>query len=230
MTLLKKGTRMAFSLSGHVLILTCVWLASSCIRPIRIDPSAPRTIQIQVQQPAPVQQVKKPPKAVKKKPTPPVQKKRPVKPVTKDYAHEFKNTVKKTFEDIDSSIQKNIDTRSTPQQQQPSEHVKQRLHAVTTLQDFTEGWYLDLICTKISNAWIEPEVVVLKDKPVYNVVSFRIQRNGTISAGSVKKSSKSTVFDQSTLTALTSASPLPAIPKEFTGNYLEINLTFKLER
>lgn len=89
--------------------------------------------------------------------------------------------------------------------------------------DFTYGYYIDQMLSLIRANWQRPAV----GAGVQAVVSFQIQRNGTITGIDISQSSGSPAFDFAGLRAVHLSSPLPPLPASFTGDSLGVNLILK---
>jgi len=91
-------------------------------------------------------------------------------------------------------------------------------------KNFTDDFYLNLIITKIANNWLNP---LRGGRKISAVVYFRIQRDGTVTDIKLEKSSGNSLFDQSALRAVMAASPLPALPESYTGDFLGVHFMFE---
>ncbi len=89
--------------------------------------------------------------------------------------------------------------------------------------DFTYGYYIDQMLSLIRANWQRPAV----GAGVEAVVSFQVQRDGTITGIDISKSSGSPAFDFAGLRAVHLASPLPPLPASFSGDSLGVNLILK---
>jgi TonB family protein len=91
------------------------------------------------------------------------------------------------------------------------------------------GPYMKRLHVTVQEHWdpLIPEVALppmMKKGMV--VVEFAILKDGTIKAMSLVKSSGDTALDRAAWGALTSATPLPKLPVEFSGDYLLIRAAF----
>ncbi len=85
------------------------------------------------------------------------------------------------------------------------------------------SYYVDLILQKIKESWRNPVRGSLLKATIY----FRILRDGRIIESQVEIPSGVSIFDQSALRAVISASPLPPLPSQFTSEYLGVHLEFE---
>ncbi len=88
-------------------------------------------------------------------------------------------------------------------------------------------WYLTVIKTKLSNAWIPPSEYVIQKEGTYVTVSFTLNKNGTIDNVKAKHSSGIKLLDNSALDAVKSVGTLPALPSEWKEEYLDVSIIFK---
>lgn len=91
------------------------------------------------------------------------------------------------------------------------------------------GPYMKRLHVTVQEHWdpLIPEVALppMMKKGVV-VIEFAIQKDGSVKAMSLVKSSGDTALDRAAWGALTSASPLPKLPVEFSGDYLLIRAAF----
>ena len=88
-------------------------------------------------------------------------------------------------------------------------------------------WYLTVIKTKLSNAWVPPSGYVIPKEGTYVTISFTLNKNGAISNVKVKHSSGIKLLDNSALNAVKSVGTLPAIPSEWKEEYLNVSIIFE---
>jgi TonB family protein len=89
--------------------------------------------------------------------------------------------------------------------------------------EFPYPLYVEGMQRKIGAFWIRPKVA----PGIATIVSFRIERDGTISEAKVTTSSGSSIFDRAALSAVRSSSPLNSLPFGYSGTYLGVQLTFR---
>ena len=95
--------------------------------------------------------------------------------------------------------------------------------AVLEGKGLENSYYVDLMLQKIKESWRNPVKGGLLKATVY----FKILRNGEIINAEVEVPSGVSIFDQSALRAVISASPLPPLPSQFTSEYLGVHLQFE---
>jgi len=88
-------------------------------------------------------------------------------------------------------------------------------------------WYLTVIKTKLSNAWVPPSGYIIPKEGTYVTVCFTLNKNGTIDNVKVKHSSGIKLLDNSALDAIKSVGTLPALPSEWKEERLNISIIFK---
>ena len=89
--------------------------------------------------------------------------------------------------------------------------------------DFPHALYIQAMNRKIGAVWVRPSV----PPGTVAVVSFRIQRDGRITDERLEIASGIGTFDRAALSAVRSASPLNALPFQYSGTYLGMKLAFK---
>ena len=88
-------------------------------------------------------------------------------------------------------------------------------------------WYLTVIKTKLSNAWIPPSEYIIPKEGTYVTVCFTLNKNGTIDNVKVKHSSGIKLLDNSAINAIKSAGALPPLPSEWKEEYLNVSIVFR---
>jgi TonB family protein len=101
-----------------------------------------------------------------------------------------------------------------------------RIASVHTDGDFRFAYYLAALRNKIGSRWVPPQGM---SGPVKAVVHFRIGRDGQVTLTEVELSSGYAFYDQTTLRALLSATPLPPLPAGYTDDYLGVHFAFELQ-
>ncbi|MCK5594880.1 TonB C-terminal domain-containing protein [bacterium] len=118
---------------------------------------------------------------------------------------------------------KTMDTSDSAKPLQPAS--KEDVHI--SAGRFPYLWYLTVIKTKLSNAWLPPSEYIISKEGAYVTVSFTINKNGIISDVKTKHSSGMKLLDNSALNAVKSAGTLPALPSEWKEEYLNVSIIFK---
>jgi TonB family protein len=86
--------------------------------------------------------------------------------------------------------------------------------------DFRFSYYLDQLLSAIDSKWVRPPL----GEGVEATISFRIQRNGSLSDLQVAVSSGYNSFDLAALRAVQNASPFPPLPRAYRNDSLGVNL------
>jgi len=98
--------------------------------------------------------------------------------------------------------------------------------------DFGEryGWYVASVRSRISGNWllstISPNIV--SAPRLY--MTFNILRDGTVTDVEITQSSGIPEVDRSALRAVLASNPLPALPSDYAGNRVKVNLYFDFHR
>jgi periplasmic protein TonB len=94
------------------------------------------------------------------------------------------------------------------------------------------GWYANLLRDKVAQNWrtteIDPRLHTLPEA----VVTFTIERDGSVPPGSVKVVQRSGNFalDTSAQRAILDSTPFPQLPAGFPHNSADVEFTFELRR
>ncbi len=86
--------------------------------------------------------------------------------------------------------------------------------------DFRFGYYLDQLLSAIDSKWVRPNL----GEGVEATISFRIQRDGSLSDLQVAVSSGYNSFDLAALRAVQNAAPFPPLPRAYRNDSLGVNL------
>ena len=86
--------------------------------------------------------------------------------------------------------------------------------------DFTYGYYLDRLLSLIDANWVRPSM----GSGVRAIVSFRIERDGSLSDLRISESSGYNSFDLAALRAVQNAAPFPPLPRPYKQDDLGVNL------
>jgi TonB family protein len=86
--------------------------------------------------------------------------------------------------------------------------------------DFKFGYYIDQLLASIDAKWMRPPL----GDDVRCIISFRIQRDGSITDLTVGESSGYNSFDLAALRAVQNASPFAPLPRAYRNDSLGVNL------
>ncbi len=107
----------------------------------------------------------------------------------------------------------------------PAQEVPVGGSGVTALEggDFPYTIYIDRMKVLIGTHWFRPQLT----GDATTIVSFTIERDGTIRAAKTETASGNGVFDRAALRAVLETSPLPPLPFGYSGTYLGVHLKFR---
>ena len=89
------------------------------------------------------------------------------------------------------------------------------------------GAYVALMKTQISQHWNRADVTAGPGQKC--LVSFTLARNGTVTNLQVKQASGSYLLDTSAKRAILDSNPLPALPRDYSGDSVPVELWFELK-
>jgi TonB family protein len=92
------------------------------------------------------------------------------------------------------------------------------------------GYYVDLLRQRVSEKWRTQDVDPRLQTAPPVIVSFDIQRDGTVSNIRLLQRSGTSTLDFSAQRAIMEASPLPPLPAGYTGRFATIEFWFQLKR
>jgi len=92
------------------------------------------------------------------------------------------------------------------------------------------GWYVEAVRRRISSNWIQSSIDarVIAAGTAHCVVSFTILRDGTVKDARITRSSGDSSYDNSGLRAILSSSPMPGLPGDYSGSYVNVDFDFDL--
>lgn len=89
------------------------------------------------------------------------------------------------------------------------------------------GWYAELIRQRIAQNW-RTNGLDARSQSSPAVVSFTIQRDGSIHSPQLSQSSGNPNIDNTALRAVYDSNPMPALPPQISENYISAQFTFNL--
>lgn len=95
---------------------------------------------------------------------------------------------------------------------------------------FPYAWYISIIQGKVSSNWKQPSDRLVSEEALSVRVSFRISRDGSVDAVTVRKSSGRSTIDQSAAKAVRSSAPFPPLPDDYRDDQLDVTIDFTVER
>lgn len=92
-----------------------------------------------------------------------------------------------------------------------------------------ENDYYNMVEAKIKKEWTMPGDLPKGGRNLETIIIIVIDRSGKIRKSTIEKRSGNSHYDQSAMRAVKKAEPLPAIPKEFSDETIEIGIRFHPE-
>lgn len=205
------------SLSVHIgIILLIVLIAIVKHKTSKLE--VPQFVQLTPD----IEQVEKPVKTLKRSSPPKTTQKPKKTPDTRKLRTKILTKLK-TMDKSDSAKHIPIKKEKTAKSLQPIS--KEDVHI--SAGRFPYLWYLTVIKTKLSNAWVPPSEYIIPKEGTYVTVCFTLNKNGTIDNVKVKHSSGMKLLDNSALNAIKLVGTLPALPSEWKEEYLNVSIIFK---
>ncbi len=94
------------------------------------------------------------------------------------------------------------------------------------VSDFPYAWYLRQVLQKVEDKW---ERQMQASEPAQKpLILVEIQRDGSIRAPRIEKSSGNAFYDQAALRAIAEASPFPPLPQDWSKPSLRVMFRFEL--
>jgi TonB family protein len=92
------------------------------------------------------------------------------------------------------------------------------------------GWYVEAVRRKIGSNWnlFEIDPAVRSARRAKSVMTFTIYRDGSVKNIRMEQSSGNASMDYSAQRALASAAPMPALPNDYSGSYVNVSFDFDL--
>jgi protein TonB len=92
------------------------------------------------------------------------------------------------------------------------------------------GWYVEAVRRKIGSNWnlFEIDPAVRSARRAKSVLTFTINRDGSVKNIRMETSSGNQSMDISAQRALANASPMPPLPNDYSGSYVNVNFDFDL--
>jgi TonB family protein len=95
---------------------------------------------------------------------------------------------------------------------------------------FPYSWYLSVIQGKVTSNWEQPSARLVTEDALTVLVSFRIKRDGSLDALTVRRPSGRSTLDQSATKAVRDSAPFPPLPTEYREGYLDVTIEFTVTR
>ncbi len=92
--------------------------------------------------------------------------------------------------------------------------------------DFPYAWYLNMLRTRITDAWDPPGESLLTGRSKQVIIAFRVARDGSVDNVNVSGASGTPGLDASARHAVERAQPFPPLPDAYDGATLEVAVRF----
>lgn len=132
-------------------------------------------------------------------------------------------------EDIMPDI-KTPESDYTPPPETPPEASEQKTTVSENMENFEHPDYLNRVRNTINYHWTTASWNIERGKQLLTTVSFRIDRTGAITMIRIEKSSGVILYDNASLKAVQTSSPLPPLPADYSGSSIDIFFDFAYER
>jgi len=92
------------------------------------------------------------------------------------------------------------------------------------------GWYIEAVKRKIQSNWLQNTIDpgVRAARSAHAVVQFTISKDGTVKDIRVQRTSGNMSMDNSGLRAIMQSNPMPALPPDYSGSYVQVLFDFDL--
>ena len=92
------------------------------------------------------------------------------------------------------------------------------------------GWYIEAVRRRINQNWLQSTIdpAVRAARTAHCVVNFTIYRDGSVKDVRLSQTSGNLSMDNSAQRALLSSIPMPALPSDYSGSYVNVTFDFDL--
>lgn len=92
------------------------------------------------------------------------------------------------------------------------------------------AWYIESVRRRIGQNWLQSTIdpAVRAARQAHCVMTFRIYRDGTVKDMQVSQPSGNFSMDTSAQRALLSSNPMPPLPGDYSGSYVDVTFDFDL--
>jgi len=92
--------------------------------------------------------------------------------------------------------------------------------------DFPYAWYLNMLRTRITDAWDPPGESLLTGRSKQVLIAFRVARDGSVNNVAISGASGTPGLDASARRAVERAQPFPPLPDAYDGATLDVAVRF----
>jgi len=92
------------------------------------------------------------------------------------------------------------------------------------------GWYIEAVKRKVQSNWLQNTIdpAVRAARTAHAVVQFTIYKDGTVKDIRIQQTSGNNSMDNSGLRAVMQSNPMPALPPDYSGSYVQVVFDFDL--
>ncbi|MGC1483313.1 MAG: energy transducer TonB [Candidatus Acidiferrum sp.] len=92
------------------------------------------------------------------------------------------------------------------------------------------AWYIESVRRRIGQNWLQSTIDrnVLAARRAHCVMTFRIYRDGSVKEMQLAQTSGNISMDNSAQRALLSSNPMPALPSDYSGSFVDVTFDFDL--
>ncbi|HET9886688.1 MAG TPA: TonB family protein, partial [bacterium] len=199
-----------------------------------IAPPTPAEEVVPEAPPEPKQEVKEPKPEKKETPAPKPTKRAPSRKfqrIESSPSNEptLEERLKERFENLggeESAEEEAEESSETPAQTPSAPSSGVTNIATVEATDFPYAWYLNLLRTKISDAWDPPGSRLLAGRPNQVIIKFFLARDGTASELEVDVVSGAPGLESSARRAVQKAQPFPPLPEGYPEDSVVIAVRF----
>ncbi len=117
-----------------------------------------------------------------------------------------------------------------PLPEAPMDTSENKMSVSKEMTNFNHPDYLNRVRNTINYNWAKASWNIGRNEQLLTTVSFRIGISGVITMIRVEKSSGMELYDTAALKAVQNSSPLPPLPEDYSGGYIDIFFDFAYER
>ncbi len=198
--------------------------------PAQAAPETPKTEPTPSEAPPTETKEPIPPKETPKKPAPRREASRRFEPIAPPSSDEpsLEERLRERLREMDgtSSPQPPDANGAIPEAEDAGEGDSPTSTAEVSATDFPYAWYLNLLRTKISDAWDPPASRLLAGRTNRLIVRFRLARNGSVSDIAIEVVSGAPGLDSSARRAVDRAQPFPPLPDGYPEDAVDIAVRF----
>ncbi|MGB7282628.1 MAG: TonB C-terminal domain-containing protein [Candidatus Acidiferrum sp.] len=92
------------------------------------------------------------------------------------------------------------------------------------------AWYVEAVRRRISQNWLQSTIdpAIRAARTAHCVMTFRVYRDGTVKEMRLTQTSGNLSMDNSAQRALLSSNPMPPLPSDYSGSFVDVTFDFDL--